>query len=705
MGILFRHNQTAYEAALAMLAQHGRACVIHPTGTGKSFIGFQYAADHPDARVLWLAPSVYIFRSQLENWQRAGGGDCANISFLTYPKLSLLSEEEIADLHPDVIIADELHRLGAQVWGAAFERLLARFPEAQLLGLTATNIRYLDNQRDMAQELFEGHIASEMTLGEAIVRGILPAPKYVLSVFKYRDDLAKYELRARRAKAKATRDAAEEILEKLRRALENAVGLDALFAKHMPDRQGKYLVFCASADHMREMIAHVPEWFGGVDPHPHVYSAYSEDPGASQAFADFKQDSSDHLKLLFCIDMLNEGVHVDDLAGVILLRPTISPIVYKQQIGRALSASGRATPVIFDIVLNIENLYSIGSLEEEMDAAVAYYRSLGEGEPLTESFEVIDEVHDCLTLFDRLNDTLTASWDLMYDQARKYRDENGDLNVPRRYVTEEGYSLGSWLETQRRVRAGRVKGTLTPAQIRLLDDLGMRWESLADQNWEKFFRAAQAYRKEYGDLLVPVHYVTDEGLPLGAWISNLRQYRKSGVKTAYLTPERIAALDALGMQWDVPDYLFERNFAAAAEYHRTHGDLDVPTAYVSKDGIRLGAWIGNLRQRRRLGTLACTGEQLARLDALGMIWGSRYELAWEKGFAHARDYARRVGDLNVPFTYRSPDGYKLGGWIADQREKKRAGSLKEERRRRLDALGMLWEKKTQKTQKTNSLAI
>lgn len=75
--------------------------------------------------------------------------------------------------------------------------------------------------------------------------------------------------------------------------------------------------------------------------------------------------------------MLNEGVHVDDINGVILLRPTVSPIIYKQQIGRALSANKKTNPVIFDIVLNIENLYSISSIEEEMQVATAYYRIAG----------------------------------------------------------------------------------------------------------------------------------------------------------------------------------------------------------------------------------------------------------------------------------------------------------------------------------------
>lgn len=67
-------------------------------------------------------------------------------------------------------------------------------------------------------------------------------------------------------------------------------------------------------------------------------------------FTAFKKDDSKHMKLLFCIDMLNEGIHVDDVDGVILLRPTVSPIIYLQQIGRALSAGSEKTPLIFDLV-------------------------------------------------------------------------------------------------------------------------------------------------------------------------------------------------------------------------------------------------------------------------------------------------------------------------------------------------------------------
>ena len=194
------------------------------------------------------------------------------------------------------------------------------------------------------------------------------------------------------------------------RTLEKADGLDVIFDKHITERTGKYIVFCANYEHLQEMAGKSGELFSKVDEAPHVYVAYSENPETSKEFAAFKKDNSDHLKLLFCIDMLNEGVHVDDVCGVVLLRLTISPTIYKQQIGRALSASRKKEAVIFDIVLNIENLYSINIIQEEMMLATTYYRFMGEeSEIVAEHFHIIDEVRDCVHLFDKLDDTLEAS--------------------------------------------------------------------------------------------------------------------------------------------------------------------------------------------------------------------------------------------------------------------------------------------------------
>ena len=698
MGIsLLQHHREACESAPFILSKKGKAAIIHPTGTGKSFIGFKLCEDFPESVICWLSPSEYIFKTQIENLKAsADGWKPQNIRFFTYAKLMLMSEDEIKEIQPDYIILDEFHRCGAEMWGVGVETLLSLFPNVPVLGLSATAVRYLDNQRNMADELFDNNIASEMTLGEAIVRGILNEPKYVLSVFAYQNDYNRIKSRVRRAKNRAVRDQAEQYMEALRRALEMAEGLDVIFDKHITQRTGKYIVFCSNIEHLKEMQGRVHEWFDRIDKAPHIYTAYSDDPTTDKAFADFKSDSSEHLKLLFAIDMLNEGVHVDDVNGVILFRPTVSPIIYKQQIGRALSASKSAkAPIIFDIANNIENLYAIGTIQQEMQSAVDYYRSV-EQESLivNDRFEVIDEVRDTRELFEKLNDTLSASWDMMYAYAKQYYEQHGNLEVIHKYKTEDGYHLGNWITTQRRVYAGEQYGQLNEKRIEMLNQIGMRWNSQLDMSCERFFFGCKGLLHKKRNLRIPSAYITETGIRLGSWITNLRTYRKNGIRSAYLSEERIAMLDKMGMVWEVNDRIWEDNFAACGDFFREYGDLNVPTTYVSPSGFRLGA---RICKRRENGREKYSQKQQRQLDELGMIW--QKPDAWEAKFALANQYFEEHGDLNVPPKYIA-DGVWLNKWLNEQKQihdGNRAGkSLTAEQIQRLESIGMLWCSKSQK---------
>ena len=75
-------------------------------------------------------------------------------------------------MNPALIVFDEFHRAGADVWGSSVERILEECPDAKVLGTTATPIRYLDGERDMSDELFDEE-AVNLPLAEAIQRNIL----------------------------------------------------------------------------------------------------------------------------------------------------------------------------------------------------------------------------------------------------------------------------------------------------------------------------------------------------------------------------------------------------------------------------------------------------------------------------------------------------------------------------------------------------
>ena len=677
---LYLHNQKAYEQAVTMLNDTKKAAIVHPTGTGKSFIAFKLCEDHPDKIICWLSPSEYIFSTQLENlYQATNGYKPNNIVFFTYAKLMGMSKEEIKEIQPDYIILDEYHRAGATFWQKGVEQLLFTYSDIPVLGLSATNIRYLDNQRDMAQELFDGNIASQMSLGEAIVRGILNPPKYVLSMYYYQNTLEKYERRVKKTKSKVARDNAEKCLDELRRTLEKSEGLDVIFQKHMTDPYGKYIVFCSNKEHMDQMMKHT-EWFSKVDKEPHMYSVYSSDPGADKAFKDFKEDNdNNHLRLLYCIDALNEGIHVDDINGVILLRPTVSPIVYKQQIGRALSASKKTNAVIFDIVLNIENIYSIDSIKEEMQVATSYYRSLGEtNQIINEKFKIIDEVRNCRELFEKLNDALTATWDMYYASAKQYYKENGNLEVQARYITEEGYALGSWLNNQKAIRKGAITGKLTENQIKKLDSIGMIWDSL-DYFWEQNFKLAKEYYLTYGNLDIPTNYRSKDGKHLGNWILRQRQLYKSNS----LTDEQTSKLDSIGMDWmDRVDRIWENGFVEAKNYSEEYGNLSVPKNYRSKTNFPLGIWIQ--RQRSLYKNNKISEDRIKRLTDICMNW---YPDDWESRFDLVKQYYEEHGNINIS-QKEVIQGVWLGKWIVSQKKAMDSGKLTDHQVQMLKTLPM-----------------
>ena len=690
---LYEHNQIAYKSAVEMLAGVGKAAVIHPTGTGKSFIGFKLCEDNPTKTICWLSPSQYIFATQIENLKNETDDTAdnrlddilSNVKFYTYAKLMNMSTAELEAINPDYIILDEFHRCGAAEWGQGVDRLLEMYKGTPILGFSATAIRYLDNQRDMSDELFDKHIASEMTLGESIVRGILNPPKYILSIYSYKEELRRYEEKLKSVKNETLRDRAEEYLEKLRRALENAEGLDVIFDKHMTDRRGKYIVFCANFEAMQEAVNKVGEWFSLVDAKPYIYRLYSDDPGASREFAEFKDNRDDsHLRLLFCIDALNEGVHVENVSGVILLRPMVSPIIYKQQIGRALSASKKTKPVVFDIVNNIQSLYSIDAVREEMDETIELFRSRGEADDIiNDTFEVTDEVQNCIELFNSLEDTLSVNWDTMYSEARRYYQANGDLLVPAAYITDTGFCLGRWIRTQ---RIAGVQGALSREQTAKLDAIGMVWKAVYKSRWLTNYELAKKYYEEHGNLTVSRDYeVTgddNKSIKLGVWVFTQRERYEKG----QLSNEQIEVLTRIGMSWDRHEDKWEMGFDYAKRYAEEYGDINFVPIDFEYDDFNISKWLHTQRTRHKQGKLAADREK--KLEELGFKW-SVNEAFWDKGYENALKYKKLHGNLVIPKDYECSDGFKLKSWINNQKVRRQKGTLSDIQIAKLESIGCI----------------
>ena len=365
---LQEHQQDAYNAVQKTYEQGNRAAVVIPTGCGKSFIALKLMEDNRDKNILFLAPTIAI-KNQMYNYiakyivgeeptserpaKKIAEEHFPNLKIRLYQTLLNVSDEKMEKYHADIIIMDELHRTGAEKWGEKVNTLLEKNPNAKILGLTATPERM--DEQNVIDKLFEGNISYELTLVEALRRRILKSPKYVKCDYALGEYIEGLKEAIDSCSDEKTKSELQKKVEQMRRIVEEAEGIPELFKNNIQKKDGKYIIFCKDKEHMELLKSKVSEWFGEIDSEPETYSVYSGETEKenNDNIKNFETSKSEHLKLLFCVDMLNEGVHIEGVSGVIMARPTDSRIVYLQQLGRALSSdpSGEQT-IIFDLVNN-----------------------------------------------------------------------------------------------------------------------------------------------------------------------------------------------------------------------------------------------------------------------------------------------------------------------------------------------------------------
>ena len=253
---LLTHNQLAYEATRDLFKTNQRVCVVHATGTGKTYLIGKSLIDNIKRNCLVLAPSNHILRQQekLLPWLE-------NVKYMTYAKAAKITSHEWQSMMIDFIILDEFHRIGASIWGEGIQRLLDCFPEAKVFGATATPIRYLDGVRDMSTELFSNIIASELSLQDAIAQEILPSPYYVSALYQIESTIDDYKKQIVNSKAiLEDKKFALKSLDNIQINWEKTSGVPDILDKHLDDLNGKYIVFCEDLDHLDEMRDQVSSW-------------------------------------------------------------------------------------------------------------------------------------------------------------------------------------------------------------------------------------------------------------------------------------------------------------------------------------------------------------------------------------------------------------------------------------------------------------
>ena len=421
---LHDHNKKTYENICRMYNDGiQRVAVVQPTGSGKSLLMQKLIEDNPDSKFFVLSTSHKIndqFKEKLDEkmLQRA--------DFNIYCNMPNMKQQIMESLKPDYIFLDEMHRALAKEWSKGINVLLEMYPNAKVLGLSATPIRYLDKCRNVAEELFGGNLACDMGLSQAILDGILPMARYVCGVYSYEKDTENLNRKIEKScnSEKEKKELIKE-LKILKENLDKGHGVSDIFKKYVMSGNEKFVVFLKNTTHLKIMKPVIEKWFLDAGFNVRLYEVHSKNTDKDREFQAFKEDTEDGIiKLCLSVNMLAEGIH-GDIDGVIMLRETISANMYFQMIGRAFACGKKTIPLIFDLVANSQFISDATNLSFPNELRGEIEKRKKECEKECKDYEVgfdvdefivMDEFMDVVSGFREIEMRLVGSWDSWMDE-------------------------------------------------------------------------------------------------------------------------------------------------------------------------------------------------------------------------------------------------------------------------------------------------
>ena len=358
---LFPHNLHAYNEIMQHFNEgHQKACVVHATGTGKSYI-INAVSDHFE-RVLIITTNMFTIDQVRDTIKAESPERITEPTYMIYQALLQQMRDDVNCSQAfDLIVFDEFHHGGAEEWGKAVNWIIEQNPSAKVLGTSATAIRHSDGGRDMGDELFDGNVVSTLSLGEAWARKVLMAPVYIMAIEDSEEFYNKFIKKIDESplledkKATYRRMAAE-----LKEQYEMDGKAPDIIRKWLPSDSKRIIVFSKNIEEAKENVSKVKNWMAKAGFTIHgvylIHSKMSLDERKAQMNA-FQNDEFRGIKLMVAVDILNEGVHVPRVDAVFMLRKTGSPTIHLQQMGRCMGTykgNGRR-PVIFDFRNNVVN--------------------------------------------------------------------------------------------------------------------------------------------------------------------------------------------------------------------------------------------------------------------------------------------------------------------------------------------------------------
>lgn len=669
---LMPHNKYTYRKISNMLKTQNKVCAIQATGTGKSFLAAKCCLDYKNENKIILSSSYYI----LEQFKLKFDFLKEKTIFLHYGKLSSDNEniyKEIKNFNPKLIILDEFHRAGANEWFKGIKRLLNMFPNAKILGTSATPIRYLDNFRDMSEELFDKNIANQITLFDAIVNKILPMPKYIKALFEIESETNK---RLKKIEDYSSQKKSKLLINSLLNEYNTKFDAFSILKKYITNER-KFVVFCKDSKHLEEMVPIVENWFNKIskDIPVEIYKVSSQYNNSTIELNDFINSNNDSFKLLFAIDKMNEGVHISSLDGLIFLRNTVSPIIYLQQMGRCLQTDKNKTPIIFDFVNNFSNIQSINFKNDIVDNFNQINNERRENglelykdDNLDELISCIhDETIDVLEMLKEIDESLSTDWEYKFLNLKEFYDINGHCNLPK---DNKYKKLNYWCDNQRNLFK---KEKLSKERIEKLNSINFIWEKF-NHIWEEQYKKLIQYKEKNNTTIIPKTYFDYQ---LYTWTITQRILKKQNKLNEY----RVNKLNDINFIWDVDEYQWEKQYQQVLEYYKINKNFDIKLSDSTKSIVK---WMQT--QRLDYKNNKIKPHRKDKLDKINFIWNTRENL-WINQYNQLLNFKLKNGHCNVKV---SSNDKKLYKWIISQRLSKKEGKLDNYKIKLLNDIGFIW---------------
>ena len=327
-----------------------RAILVSATGTGKTYASAFAVKDFNPKRFLFLVHREQIAKQSIEAYKNVfsnhedfglltGNSKDYDKNYL-FSTIQTMSKDDVYTRYPkdhfDYIIVDEVHKAGA----LSYLKVIDYFEPKFLLGMTASPER---TDGFNIYDLFDNNIAHEIRLQEALEEDLL-CPFHYFGITDVEFDNNTIDDNFRDFNLLASQKRVDYLIEK------------AEFYGYSGDRR-KALVFCSRK---REAELLSKEFNKRGYKSVVLTGDDSQDKRLDAIDRLTNDDNPDKIEFIFTVDIFNEGVDIPEINQVLLVRPTESPIIFIQQLGRGLRKyKSKEYVVILDFIGNYKNNFMI----------------------------------------------------------------------------------------------------------------------------------------------------------------------------------------------------------------------------------------------------------------------------------------------------------------------------------------------------------